>query len=172
MASKTATLVQGGDGLRFVATSGSGHAIVLDDERGDAGMRPSELLPLALAGCTAMDVLTILRKKQQPVTAYRVHSSGDQRPGTPTRFIRFTVTHEVEGDVDEAALRRAIELSATRYCSVGATLATGIPQIRHRYLLRTPGGAEQHGEVVIEGPYEAQAELLRLRDAELAEPAG
>ena len=76
MTAKTATITLEGVGLRFVAESGSGHALVLDDGRGDSGMRPAELIPMAIAGCTAMDVISILRKKRQPVTGYRVLASG------------------------------------------------------------------------------------------------
>jgi putative redox protein len=171
MATKTASIVHEGEGLRFAATSGSGHTIVLDDASGDAGMRPSELIPMALAACTAMDVISILRKKHQPVTRYAVDAVGEQRPGTPTRFIRIAVTHVVEGDVEEAAVRRAIELSATKYCSVGATLATGITEIRHGYQIRRPDGTELSGEVIAEGPYDHQAELLALRDLDPAPAA-
>lgn len=169
MATKTATLVQEGEGLRFHATAGSGHTIVLDDGNGDAGMRPAELIPVALAGCTAMDVISILRKKQQPVTRYQVDASGEQRPGTPARFTRVDITHIVEGDVDEQAVYRSIQLSATKYCSVGATLATGITEIHHAYVVRRPDGTELRGEVVVEGPYADQEELLALRTADLAQ---
>lgn len=172
MATKSATLVAEGDGLRFTATSGSGHTIVLDDGHGDAGMRPAELLPIALAGCTAMDVLSILRKKHQPVTRYRIDAAGEQRRGTPTRFVGMTVTHVVDGDVDEQAVRRAIELSATKYCSVGATLASGIVEIRHGYRVRRTDGTELSGDVVVEGPYDHQVELLAVREAELAQAVG
>ena len=172
MATKTATLIAEGDGLRFVATAGSGHSIVLDDSTGDTGMRPSELMPLALAGCTAMDVLSILRKKQQPVTRYELDATGEQRPGTPTRFVRMDVTHVVDGDLDEAAVRRAIELSATRYCAVGATLASGIVEIHHGYRIRRPDGSVVTGDVVVEGPYAHQEELLALREAEALQPIG
>ncbi len=171
MASKTASIVSTGEGLRFTATAGSGHSIVLDDATGDQGMRPSELVPMALAGCTAMDVLTILRKKQQPITAYAVEAVGAQRPGTPTRFTRIDVTHVVDGDVDPDAVHRAIFLSATKYCSVGATIASGIVEIHHGYRVRRSDGTEATGTVVIEGPYEAQAELLALREEELATAA-
>ncbi len=128
---------------------------------------------MAVAGCTAMDVLTILRKKQQPITRYAVDAVGHQRPGTPTRFTRIDVTHVVDGAVDEEAVRRAITLSATKYCSVGATVASGIVEIRHGYRLRRPDGTQAEGVVVVEGPYEAQDELLALREAEAgAEAAG
>lgn len=172
MATKTATLTHEGSGLRFVATAGSGHSIVLDDGVGDMGMRPAELIPLALAGCTAMDVVSILRKKQQPVTRYQVDATGEQLPGPPARFRRIDITHVVEGQVDEEAVRRSIELSATRYCAVGATLSTGITEVCHHYRVILPDGTERAGEVVIEGPYKAQEELLALRAVTVGAPAG
>jgi putative redox protein len=158
MATKTARLTLDGDGLRFRARAGSGHELVMDDGVGDRGVRPAELIPVALAGCTAMDVISILRKKQQRVTRYSVQATGEQLVGTPARFVRLDVIHEVDGDVSVAALRRSIELSATRYCSVGATLATGALEIHHRYRLRRPDGSEEVGEVVVEGPYEGQVD--------------
>ena len=71
MATKTAVLRLTDDGLQFEATTGSGHTIVLDDSARDSGARPAELLGVALAACTAMDVISILRKKRQPVTGLR-----------------------------------------------------------------------------------------------------
>ena len=79
MAVKTASVTLEGGELRFVGRVGSGHSVVLDDGKGDTGVRPAELVPLALAGCTAMDVISILRKKRQPVTSYEVHAEGEQR---------------------------------------------------------------------------------------------
>jgi len=127
MSTKTATLTLAGDGLRFDAVAGSGHGLVLDDGLGDAGMRPAELLPLAVAGCTAFDVISILRKKQQPVTRYAVHASGEQRDGVhPNLFLAMTIVHEIEGAVDPAAIRRAIELSAaTASCSMTGSATRG-----------------------------------------------
>ncbi len=154
MARKTATLVSEGDGLRFTATAGSGHSIVLDDRTGDTAMRPAELIPLALAGCTAFDVLSILRKKRQPVTRYEIRAEGVQRDEPqPALFLRIDVTHIVEGDVETEAVRRAIELSSTRYCSVGSTLATGVTEIHHAYLIRRPGQPDEAAEVSVEGPF-------------------
>ena len=154
MGRKSASLTLLGDGKKFLARTGSGHFVVLDDADGDTGARPSELLPVALAGCTAMDVIAILRKKRQEVSVYRVEAVGRQRDeGDSHVFTGFDVTHIVEGpDLDEAAVTRSIELSATRYCTVGATLATGLPQIRHAYIVRTRG-LELTGEVAVSGPY-------------------
>ena len=153
MAVKTASVTLDGTTLRFVATSGSGHAFVLDDGKGDAGPRPAELIPMALAGCTAMDVISILRKKRQDVTRYEVRAEGVQMDEHPNAFTRIDVLHVVDGSaIDVDALRRAIELSATKYCSVGATLSAGITEIHHAYLLRGKDGSEQTAEVVVLGP--------------------
>jgi putative redox protein len=153
VATKTASVTLDGDGLRFVGRVGSGHEIVLDNIEGDAGARPAELVPLALAGCTAMDVISILRKKRQVVTRYEVQAAGVQSDEHPNEFRRIDVVHLVEGGVEGAALERAIELSATRYCSVGSTLSTGVTEISHAYRLRTSAGVESTGVVLVMGPH-------------------
>jgi len=153
MVVKTASVALDGTNLRFVARSGSGHSIVLDDGRGDTGPRPAELIPMALAGCTAMDVISILRKKRQEVTRYEVRAEGVQMEDHPNAFTRIDVVHVVEGPaIDVDALRRAIRLSATKYCSVGATLSSGITEIHHAYLVRDGEGSEQTAEVLVLGP--------------------
>lgn len=155
MTGKTAELTLEGDGLRFAARSGSGHSIVLDDGAGDTGMRPSELIPLAVAGCTAMDVISILRKKRQPVDRYEIRASGIQADDHPNAFTRIDVVHVVSGiSLDTEAVRRAIELSAMRYCSVGSTIASGMTEIHHRYVIRTPDGVEETDEVLVTGPFQ------------------
>ncbi len=154
MAVKTASVTLEGGELRFVARAGSGHALVLDDGRGDTGIRPAELVPLALAGCTAMDVISILRKKRQDVTGYEVRAEGVQMDAHPHAFTRVDVVHVVSGrSVDVEAVRRAIELSATKYCSVGATLASGVTEVHHSYLVRDEDGTERSAEVLVEGPH-------------------
>jgi putative redox protein len=160
MATKTATLSLAGEGLRFEALTGSGHTIVLDNAEGDTGARPAEMLGVALAGCTAMDVISILRKKRQEVTGYEVRVTGEQMEDHPHAFTRFDVIHVVDGpDPDPEAVRRAIELSATRYCSVGSTLASGALEIHHSYLIRRPDGDERYAEVIVIGPQTAPAAL-------------
>ena len=169
MAVKTASVTLDGTNLRFVATSGSGHTFMLDDGEGDAGPRPAELIPMALAGCTAMDVISILRKKRQDVTRYEVRAEGVQMDEHPNAFTRIDVLHVVEGSaIDVDALSRAIELSATKYCSVGATLSTGITEIHHAYLLRGDDGSEQTAEVLVLGP---GADLAATRGESPAVPA-
>jgi putative redox protein len=153
MAVKTATVTLDGGDLRFVARAGSGHSLVLDDELGDTGLRPTELLPIALAGCTAMDVISILRKKRQEVTSYQVRAEGIQADVHPKAFTRVDIVHVVEGPaLDIEAVRRAIELSATKYCSVGLTLSSGITEVHHGYLVRDGTGLELSAEVIVLGP--------------------
>ncbi len=153
MAVKTASAVLEGGDLRFVGRLGSGHSLVLDDAKGDTGVRPAELIPLAVAGCTGMDVISILRKKRQVVTAYEVTAEGVQMDDHPNAFTRIDVVHVLEGpSLDLEAVRRAIELSAVKYCSVGATLSSGVTEIHHGYIVRDGTGAERSGEVLVLGP--------------------
>ena len=155
MPTKTVTAGLDGDGLRLIARTGSGHTIVMDDAEGDTGPRPAELLMVALAGCTAMDVVSILRKKRQPFRRYEVRVAGEQQSDPPPHvFEQVRVIHVVEGHVEVEAVRRAIELSATKYCTVSGNLASGVSEIHHAYLVRGAGGEERYGEVVVTGPRE------------------
>jgi putative redox protein len=148
---KTSTARYDGTGLQFTVRTGSGHEIVLDDSAGNAGPRPVEMLLVGQAGCTGMDVLSILQKKRQVVTRYEVSVAAEQREGQPAVYTRADVMHVVEGPaVDEAAVRRAIELSATRYCSVAAMLSAGTVEMHHGYRIVGPGGAAPiEGEVLV-----------------------
>ena len=106
---------------QFVATSGTGHHFLIDDAAGNTGAKPIELVAVALAGCTAFDVIGILRKKRQQVTGYEVTVEADQTPDPPQVFTKVRIHHIVTGvDIAEHALRDAIRLSETKYCSVGA----------------------------------------------------
>ena len=143
--------------MKFVARTGSGHDIVMDNANGDAGARPTELVLAAIAGCTAMDIVEIMRKKRQEIDSYEVTVSGTQREVAPNVFTDITVLHTVEGDVETEAVRRSIELSATKYCTVSAQLASGVARISHRYTIKRPAAAgappvEESVEVVVEGP--------------------
>ena len=153
MAVKTADLRHDG-GLRFVARTGSGFDIAMDDEAGGTAPRPTELLAAAIGGCTAMDVVSILGKKRQQVTRYAIRVEGIQRDAHPHAFRRVDIVHEVEGPaVDVEAVRRAIELSATRYCSVSGGLASGTAVLHHRYVVVSPeGAAPVEGEAAVTGP--------------------
>ena len=118
-----ATVKYAGDEF-FIATTPSRHAQVID-AKGDrrAAPTPVEMLLVAVAGCTAADVISILLKKRQDVTDYNVEIEGTRSDDHPRKFTKFHVHHIVHGrGVSEKALSDAIELSDTKYCSVAATV--------------------------------------------------
>ena len=112
-----------GTGRQFVAQSGTGHALVLDDADGHTGPKPIELALLALGGCTAFDVISILRKKRQKVTGYEIALRADQNAEPPAYFTRVEIQHRLRGQIDPEAVRAAIHLSETKYCAVGAMIS-------------------------------------------------
>jgi putative redox protein len=107
---------------QFVAQSGTGHSFLIDDAAGGTGPKPIELVAVALAGCTAFDVITILRQKyHQKVTAYEVRVEADQADRPPQVFTAVRIHHVITGiEIDVAAVEQAIRLSEEKYCSVGA----------------------------------------------------
>ena len=112
----------------FVGVTPSGHAQVLDTnkERSNAAT-PIELLLLALGSCTAVDVASILRKKREVLTDYRVEVRGERREEHPRAFVRMEVRHVLRGrNLSEKSVAQAIELSEQKYCSVAATLRPGV----------------------------------------------
>jgi len=108
----------------FIVTTPSGHRITLDtDHLRNSAPTPMELLLVALGSCTAVDVVSILRKKRQQVTDYRVEVRGERREEHPRSFKRMEVHHIVTGrSVSEQSVAQAIEFSEQKYCSVAATL--------------------------------------------------
>src|SRR6266699_610218 len=107
---------------QFAATTGSEHHMLLDDAAGGTGPKPVELVAVGLAGCTAFDVITVLRQKfHQKVTGYEVRVEADQVERPPQVFTAVRIHHVVTGyEIDVAALEEAIRLSEEKYCSVGA----------------------------------------------------
>src|SRR3990172_1055223 len=105
-------------GLSFDGRSGSGHTLRLDGKGNVTGFSPMELLLMGLAGCTGMDVIDILRKKQQAVSAFEVKVSGIQCKEHPKVYTDIEIEYVVRGqNIDPKAVERAIELSQTKYCS-------------------------------------------------------
>jgi putative redox protein len=107
---------------QFAATTGSEHHMLLDDLAGGTGPKPIELVAVGLAGCTAFDVITVLRQKfHQKVTGYEVRVEADQAERPPQVFTSVRIHHVVTGfEIDPAAIEQAIRLSEEKYCSVGA----------------------------------------------------
>lgn len=108
----------------FIGIPPSGHAQIMDAKGNrNAAATPLELLLVAVAGCTAFDVISILKKKRQNVTDYKVEITGERKEDRPQAFIKFHINHIVHGrDISEKAVADAIKLSDTTYCSVAATV--------------------------------------------------
>ncbi len=125
--------------MHFIGTTDSGFSIDLDSGASvggqNKGARPLELLAMSLIGCTAMDVISILRKMRQNVTGFTVNFDAERAEAHPKVFTKIDVEYMIEGnDIDVKMVERAIDLSAKRYCPVQAMLETAVP-IHHSYKL-------------------------------------
>jgi putative redox protein len=113
-------------GLAFTGkaeTSGFTLPLGSEADGADGGFRPTELLLLGVAGCTGMDVVSILQRKRQQVTGFEVKVHGDRADEHPKTFTRIVVEYVIRGkDIDPAAVKRAVELSETKYCACMAML--------------------------------------------------
>ena len=110
-------------GQQFVATSPSGHAITVDSDRSsNKAPGPMELLLLALGACTATDVVMILEKKRQRLESLEVICSGERAADPPTVWTKLEILYRLRGQLDDAAVKHAIQLSEDKYCSVAAML--------------------------------------------------
>ena len=134
-------------GMTFVGSADSGHVVQMDAgiSAGGAnnGIRPMEMIALGLAGCTGMDVISILQKKRQDVTQFDVQLSADRSVDHPKVFTRAVITLVVVGkSIEEDAVLRSIELSATKYCPVHAMLEQAFPIDMHYEIYED----HEHGE--------------------------
>jgi len=119
-------------GMQFEGSADSGHKLILDSSPdvggNDSGFRPMELLAISLAGCTAMDVISILRKKRQGVTAFEVKVDAQRANDHPHVFTEMKVTYVLRGrGIDPAAVARAIQLSEEKYCPAQAMIRQAAP---------------------------------------------
>lgn len=149
------------EGLTFVGTADSGFQVPLGGDPAvggaDDGFRPMELLAVGLAGCTAMDVISILSKKRQEVTAFEVQVHAQRASEHPKVFTGAVIEYFVTGrNLDEAAVLRAIELSATRYCPAQAMFSKLMP-IELKYHI-FEGSGEGKAELVKSGVYAPAAQ--------------
>jgi len=141
--------------MRFEATTGTGRKLTFGDDPEANQHSPVEIVGAALAACSAMDVVSILAKKRQVFSTYKIDVRAEQRTEYPQVYTRIDVTHILEGTVLlEVAVRRAIELSASRYCPVNAMLSAGATEVHHHFRMRCTGAEpkEAEGEVIVTGP--------------------
>jgi putative redox protein len=113
--------------LQFAASDDNGHGIVVESRREGtpSGFTPMQLLLIAQAGCMAMDVVSILKKKRLDLSGFRVLMAGTRAEEHPRRFTEMSFTFEAQGKVPKETLEEAIKLSEDKYCSVSATIKHG-----------------------------------------------
>jgi putative redox protein len=134
--------VRWSSGLDFTGTSEDGATVALGGPESPATFRPAGLVLVGLAGCTGMDAISIMSKKRMQIESYEVEAVGIQREEHPQFFTSIVVEHIIKGiSIDDKAAARAIELSARKYCVVGANLASGDTSINHRFRI-----IDQNGE--------------------------
>ena len=141
---------------RFSVRTGTDRTLVYGDRAEVNELSPVETIVSALAACSAMDVISIVTKKRQPIERYEISAVAIQRDEYPQVLTEVTVTHEVWGvGLSETAIRRSIELSANKYCPVNAMLSAGDTKVHHRYRIHDTGAAliETEGEACSTGPY-------------------
>ncbi len=126
---------------QFLALTPSGHAMPLDSDRGsNAAPGPMEMLLVALGACTATDVVGILAKKRQKLESLEVVVRGERAAEPPTVWVKLEIVYKLRGQLDEKAVRDAIELSENKYCSVAATLRKTAPIAFHFEINPADGG--------------------------------
>ena len=114
-------------GLQFVGDTPSGHALVMDSDPSfggkNTGPKPMELLLLGAGGCSGMDIISILKKKKQDVTGFEISVTGEKAEDYPKKFTHIILEFLVKGrNISEEAVKKAIDLSMNKYCSVKANL--------------------------------------------------
>lgn len=110
------------DNERYLGEASSHHAIVMDTATEKTASTPMELVLIALCGCTASDVVGILRKKREPFTTLEVTASGERASGYPAVFTEINLIYRIGGKVSRKAVEDAVRLSKEKYCSVSAML--------------------------------------------------
>lgn len=119
------------DGLQFVARVGQGPAVILDSSDGASGASPMQLVLMGVAGCTAIDIVVILKKKRVRLSRFEIEIEGIQAQENPKRFTKMTITYILTGkDIKPKAVEQAIELSETKYCSAMASINA---EVEHAY---------------------------------------
>jgi putative redox protein len=131
------------DGAMFLGESGSGHTVVMDgpEEHGgrNAGIRPMETLLLGIGGCASFDVMSILRKSRQTVHSCHAELQAERADEIPAVFTKIHLHFKVAGDkLKEAQVKRAVELSAEKYCSASIMMGKAGVELSHSYEILAP----------------------------------
>lgn len=142
-------------GMSFTGTANSGFSVPLGTDPSvggqNDGFRPLELMAVSLAGCTAMDVISILRKKQQNVSKFEVKVEASQPDTHPHVFTHARILYQVTGSgIDEAAVVRAIQLSASKYCPAQAMLSRAFPMDLVYQIAENETGLTKSGSVKLD----------------------
>ncbi|XOV87219.1 MAG: OsmC family protein [Pseudomonadota bacterium] len=129
------------DGVMFLAESESGHTVVIDGPPADGGrnigIRPMELVLLGVGGCTSFDVMSILKKARQEVTDCVTEITAERADEVPSVFTKIHIHFVITGRaLKESQVKRAVELSADKYCSASIMLGRGGVEISHAYEIR------------------------------------
>jgi putative redox protein len=110
------------DKEQFIGLASSRHALVVDAGADKTANSPMELVLVAMCGCTASDVIGILRKKREPFTALEVRAAGERADGYPAVYTSIHLTYVIRGQVAKKSMEDAVRLSKEKYCSVSAML--------------------------------------------------
>lgn len=126
------------DGAMFVGESGSGHSVVMDGPENhggrNMGVRPMEMLLLGLGGCASFDIVSILQKARQKIVGCRAELKAERAEGVPSPFTKIHIQFVVSGsDLKDAQVKRAVELSAEKYCSASIMLQAAGVEMSHGY---------------------------------------
>lgn len=117
----------------FVGIDSNNHSVVLSGQKDAIGISPSETLLIALASCSAVDVVEIIRKKRKRLTMFEVSASGERDPNPPWAYRKIHVTYRLAGQgLTDKAVEQAIKLSQEKYCSVAATVS-GVAELSWEY---------------------------------------
>ena len=113
--------------MQFVGQAGNSPCVTLDNPDGKTGPTPMEMVLMGIAGCTAMDVISIMRKKRADVTGFQVNISGERADDHPKRYTKFLVEYVLEGKgLSSKDVERSIELSVTKYCSAIGSMSAPV----------------------------------------------
>lgn len=141
----TINLSRVSDDFGFEASDQNGHTVKMDTspESGgkNYGVRPMQMLLMGLAGCSAIDVISILKKQRQDIKDYKMVVNGDREAGVePSLWKDIDIEFHLYGDIDEDKAKRAVELSLGKYCSVSATLQKASADIKWEVFIHASDG--------------------------------